>query len=64
MGGGAAGCSWCGGRPPLTSYGDSTRTGIGVAPEGGGRGEAALDHLGYVRRPETEPMWEAGSRAS
>ena len=54
----------CGGRPPLTSYGDSTRTGIGVAPEGGGRGEAALGHLGYVRRPETEPMWEAGSRAS
>ena len=20
----------------------------------------ALGHLGYVRRPETEPMWEAG----
>ena len=59
MGGGAAGCSLCGGRPP--SYGDSTRTGIGAwRPEGVAAARTALGHLGYVRRPETEPMWEAG----
>ena len=40
----------------------AVQRGLGEAcsPDRVAEARTALRHLGYVRRPETEPMWEAG----
>ena len=49
---------WASPPQPLTAI--ARGQGQAWRPQGVAAARTALGHLGYVRRPETEPMWEAG----